>query len=222
MRIATVTGLAALLALSGCDQAFQSGSARAMEKADRKASDGDHRAAVDLYEAALDGTAHTAEAHWKLAVLCDTKLKDPIGALHHYKRYLEVAPEGAHAKDAKDSVTEGESRVLSSLSRGEFITRQESVRLRNQNLDLQKRLAETRATMRERSLPPKTNAAEQAARRNPPPGARTYTVAPGDTLASIARKFYKNTARYQDILDANYNALQGKTDLKPGQVLIIP
>lgn len=222
MKSAAVVGIAALLALAGCEQAFQSGSARALEKADRKAGEGDYRAAVDLYEAALDGTARTAEVHWKLAVLCETKLKDPLAALHHYRRYLEVAPEGDHAKDAKESVREGESRAVATLSRGELISREDSVRLKNENLSLQKQIAELRATMRERSMPPKTNAAEERARRNPPPGSRTYTVLPGDTLASIARKFYKSTARYKDILDANYNELKGKPDLKPGQVLIIP
>ncbi len=133
-----------------------------------------------------------------------------------------MAPTGDHAEDARAYLKDGEARVVAKLSRGELISRQDSARLKNENLALQKQVAELRATMRERALPPKTNAAEQHARRNPPPGSRTYTVAPGDTLASIARKFYKSTARYKDIQDANHNALKGGTDLKPGQVLIIP
>ena len=46
---------------------------------------------------------------------------------------------------------------------------------------------------------------------------------PGDTLASISRKFYKNnSARWKDIQDANFNALEGTAKLKPGMVLMIP
>ena len=44
----------------------------------------------------------------------------------------------------------------------------------------------------------------------------------GDTLAKIARKFYKSPARARDIQDANFNALEGTVKIKPGMVLIIP
>jgi nucleoid-associated protein YgaU len=47
-------------------------------------------------------------------------------------------------------------------------------------------------------------------------------VEAGDTLASIARKYYKNQAKAKDILDANYNSLGGKDVIRVGQVLIIP
>ena len=55
------------------------------------------------------------------------------------------------------------------------------------------------------------------------PGMQTYTVQSGDTLASISRKFYKNnSARWKDIQDANFNALEGTARLQPGMVLMIP
>jgi len=47
-------------------------------------------------------------------------------------------------------------------------------------------------------------------------------VQPGDTLASISRKFYKSSGRWQRILDANSDTLSKPSDLKPGQTLIIP
>ena len=55
-----------------------------------------------------------------------------------------------------------------------------------------------------------------------PPGARTHVVAKGDTLASIATKFYKNKARAKDILDANFYSVDAATKLKIGQTLTIP
>ena len=48
------------------------------------------------------------------------------------------------------------------------------------------------------------------------------TVQPGDTLVSISRKFYKSSVRWQRILDANPDILSKPSDLKPGQMLVIP
>ena len=66
------------------------------------------------------------------------------------------------------------------------------------------------------------NARGEPVQKPIPPGARTYTVQSGDTLAKISRKFYKNTSRARDIQDANFNALEGTVKIKPGMVLIIP
>jgi nucleoid-associated protein YgaU len=47
-------------------------------------------------------------------------------------------------------------------------------------------------------------------------------VEKGDTLASIATKYYKNKARAKDILDANFYSADAATKLKIGQKLTIP
>ena len=56
----------------------------------------------------------------------------------------------------------------------------------------------------------------------PAPGSRTYQVQPGDTLASISRKFYNTKTRAKDIQDANLNAVPDATKLRTGTTLIIP
>ena len=55
-----------------------------------------------------------------------------------------------------------------------------------------------------------------------PPGARTHVVQPGETLSTIAQKYFKNKARWKDIQDANFNSLEGTAKIKPGMTLIIP
>lgn len=55
-----------------------------------------------------------------------------------------------------------------------------------------------------------------------PAGARQHTVQSGDTLASLARKYYGSPARWTEIQRANTGVLGGGTALKIGVVLVIP
>src|SRR5258707_15486112 len=89
----------ALALCAGCDRLFDKGAKEALAAADRKAKAGDYRGAVSLYESALDGTAQTAEIHYRIAVIYDEKLKSPLDALHHFDRYLALAPKGQFAKE---------------------------------------------------------------------------------------------------------------------------
>ena len=51
---------------------------------------------------------------------------------------------------------------------------------------------------------------------------RIYTVQPGDTLSSIARKFYGRYSAWNIIKEANQTVLANGTTLKPGLKLTIP
>ena len=57
----------------------------------------------------------------------------------------------------------------------------------------------------------------------PPSGMkRTYRVKTGDTLVAIAKQFYGDGERYQEIYEANRERLQVPDDLREGLVLDIP
>ncbi|HVW36937.1 MAG TPA: LysM peptidoglycan-binding domain-containing protein, partial [Pirellulales bacterium] len=57
----------------------------------------------------------------------------------------------------------------------------------------------------------------------PPAGVkRTYRVKAGDTLAAIAKQFYGDGERYQEIYEANRQRLQVPDDLREGLLLDIP
>lgn len=202
-------------ALLGCDQLLTRDATRAISDADKKVSTGDFRGALRLYESALDGTARTAEAHYKLALLYDDKLKRPRAALHHLDRYLELDPDGKHAREARTMRAENEKRLATAQQAGSPMTQAEAVKLKNRNADLEKRIVELQT--RKPATPFVRGKTDKA-----PAGARSHTVEAGDTLASIARKYYKNQAKAKDILDANYNSLGGKDVIRVGQVLIIP
>lgn len=57
---------------------------------------------------------------------------------------------------------------------------------------------------------------------NPEPEAHYHTVAHGDSLSKIAKKFYGNAMKYPVIFEANKPMLDDPDKIYPGQVLRIP
>jgi LysM repeat protein len=204
--------------LAGCDRVGNSRYAQLMQNADSKSDQGDFERAVTLYEAALDDSPRGAEVHYKLALLYDDKLNDPVGALHHFKRYLALSPNGPHAKDVKDSIKRDEIAALTALSGDSVITRVEAARLRNENLTLHKEL-EARAGSRTALEKSEGNDARKPGSKK---AGQTYVVQSGDTLFSISRKFYKSSKRWKAILEANKKSIRDPKDLTVGQTLVIP
>ncbi len=166
-----------------------------MQDADNKSAQGDFERAVNLYEAALDDSPRGAEVHYKLALIYDDKLNDPVSALHHFKRYLALNPNGPHV-----------------------ITRAEAARLRNENLTLHKEIEE-RAASRTAFQKLEGNDSRKAGSKK---AGQTYVVQSGDTLVSISRKFYKSPKRWKAILEANKKNIRDPKDLTVGQALVIP
>jgi hypothetical protein len=224
-RRAAAGFLAALaLGFGGCEQLFDKGSAKDIELADKRSAAGDFAAAVRLYEAALDGTAKTAEVHYKLALLYADKIKSPVDAVHHFDRYLAMAPAGAHAREARDFRKDAEQKLFASLGDGSpFITQEDAVALKKKNLDLTKALSDLRAQRNATPAPLPPGAKKGDAVQKPiPAGARTHTVVSGETFASIAQKYYKSKARAREIQDANFYPMAGTPKIKPGMVLMVP
>jgi LysM repeat protein len=207
-----------LVLFSACDRMVTSRNSRLVKEADWKAAQGDYLWAINLYEAALDGTPQSAEVHFKLALLYDDKLNDPLHALHHFKRCLVLNPEGAHAAEVKDFMKRDEVALGTSLSGDSVVTRAEAARLRNENLNLHRQIDEgaprSRATASK--SPSKRGEKEKLG------GAHTYTVKDGDTLASISRKFFKTSKRWREIRDANEKKIDDPDNLKAGVTLTIP
>jgi len=210
-----------LCGLAGCDRVGGSRYAQLIQDADSKSAQGDFARAVDLYEAALEDSEslRKAELHYKLALLYDDKLNDPVSALHHFRRCLTLSPNGPHVKDVKESIQRDEIAALTALSGDSVITRAEAARLRNENLTLHKELETRVASPRIGSEKSQTNEAKKAGAKK---AARTYVVQSGDTLFSISRKLYKSPRHWKDILEANKKNIRDPKDLTVGQTLIIP
>src|SRR6266850_6669773 len=137
-----------VLGLTGCDRMGASRRSQLMQDGDTKSAQGDFARAINLYEAALDDSPRCAEVHYKLALLYDDKLNDPVSALHHFRRYLALSPNGSHANDVKNSMKRDEVAVLTTLSGDSVVTRGEAARLRNENLNLHRDLEARAGTLR--------------------------------------------------------------------------
>ena len=213
-RVLVFLALGCLLA--GCNR--QDELQEAIDLGNQRAKVGAYREAIRSYESALDGTAKTADVHYKIAVIYDEKLKIPLSAIHHYDRYLELAPGGGRAKEAKSARADCDKRMNLAMKTGGFMTTSEGARLQNENEALRRQIAELR-NPKPAPAPRVPNPAEPD---RSPPGARKHLVAKGETLASIAFKFYRSRAQAARIRDANFNQLHGSDVIKPGMTLIIP
>ena len=230
---ALAVGLVVVLFLPACDRMTTKRDTQLIKDADAKSSEGNFLQAIDLYEKALDGTSRSADIHYRLALLYDDKLNDPLHALHHFKRYLTLAPNGPRAADVKNFMKRDELALLTSLSGDSVMSRAEGVRLKNENLSLRKEIEERwahdrgtagaqKAGARETRATQEKQEANPSAVKKAESHGRTYIVQPGDTLASISRKFYKTSSHWQKILEANADTLSSPAKLKPGQRLMIP
>jgi LysM repeat protein len=214
--VATILGLAAV----SCDRMITPRSAQIIKDAENKTADGNFLRAITLYESALDDSPRAADVHYRLGLLYDDKMHEPLHALHHFKRYLTLAPSGPHATEVKNFMKKDELELGTSLSGDSVVSRAEAARLKNENLALRKEVEDQRARHANEKPPADTKTA--GADKKSGGSSRTYLVRDGDTLASISRKFYKSSGRWKKIRDANKNLIDDPAKLKPGTTLTIP
>jgi LysM repeat protein len=222
--IALCFGLA--LSGGGCDRMITPRNTQVIKDAESKTADGNYLRAITLYESALDGSDKSADIHYRLALLYDDKMHDPLNALHHFKRYLTLAPTGPHASEVKNFMKKDELELGTSLSGDSVVSRAEAARLKNENLALRKDLEDQRSRLHATTeKTPGSNGAggkTETASKKLPGKSQTYVVREGDTLASISRKFYKSSGHWKKIRNANRSSVDDPGKLKPGQTLTIP
>ena len=192
---------------------------QALRDAERNAADGDFLKAVAFYESALDDSPAAADVHYRLALLYDDKMNDPLNALHHCKRYLTLAPSGKHLAEVKELMKRDELALVTTLSGDSIVTRAEAARLKNENLALRKDLDQLRGVR----APGVATAVRSPAVAAPGKQNRgTYVVESGDTLVSISRKIYKTPKRWKEIRAANSKVIEDPGKLRVGQTLTLP
>ncbi len=219
----------------------------------------DFPAAAEFYKKTLSVNPDFAKAHLELGLLSDDKLGDPIAAIYHYRRYLELRPDSEKRKLVEDFIERAKLSLAAQLPQLPVVDPGELTRLQNdkaallqENATLRSRVAElgkavtvaaTTATepptgavvsmsapisvVTPSSMPPIVMAAAPiTAFAEPSAGepsrARTYVVQRGDTLQSLALRYYGTRSAWEKIYQANRSGLPSKDQLKVGQQLMIP
>lgn len=304
--IVTVVFAAALLCVTSCERGdVQSFSSEADEPNYRQGQQlvkqGRSQEALAAYLKVIAKRGESApESHLEAGLLYLQQIKDPLAAIYHFRKYLELQPnsrQAVYVKGLVDTAKREFARTLPAqpLESQTGLDLLEKVdRLQRENDDLKAELAtvrggtalptiRTRGTLTdeaptvdtqrtESSTPPSepmitlrpapsAEAAEGATENESPvslapatpdesagrprfiptppsvaparsaptkptapasTGGRRHTVGKGDTLFSLAQKYYGNRSRWRDIYAANRDVLPSENALRLGMELKIP
>ena len=224
-----IAGVLALLA-GGCDTSrTPPEQSAAYQQAQKAAERNDYAGAVAAYRALLDDQPRFARGHLELGLLCDEKLGDPIGAIYHYRRYLELEPSADKRRVVEDFIERAKLSLAAKLPQPSTVDTSELLRLQTQNAALAAELAalKTRAAEPVPPIAPSNSVARTPApvvtnAVAEPSRPRMHVVQKGDTLYSLALRYYGNRAGWDRIYQANRAALPNKDQLRIGQTLVIP
>ena len=228
------------------------------QRAKRLYEQRDFQGAAEFYKKALSVNADFASAHLELGLLCDDKLGDPITAIYHYRRFLELRPDSEKRQLVEDFIERAKLSLAAKLPQSPTVDPSELTRLQHdkatllqENAMLRSRVAELeKVASAAEPLPPTPTVGPVASSPAPAPGtavtatpmpapgivmaaatessfaesprARVYVVQRGDTLQSLALRYYGTRAAWEKIYQANRSGLPSKDQLKVGQQLVIP
>lgn len=237
------TGLVCLWIFStGCSRAVKQADGDEMDhpvmaKAREMEQAGDLAGARRVYTVMLEKHPDMGRAHLGLAFLLDRPGGDPVRAIYHYQRYLELRPETEKRKMIEGRIKGATAAMVRSVYTNEaaVVRRMTEVELENDALRVQKANLETRLEYSQRALhnlqTRQARLAEQADRSleqsgmpaaDIRPAVRTVKVQKNDTLRRIASRVYGTQDRWRDIYEANRNLLQRPEDVRTGQLLVVP
>lgn len=194
--------------------------------------------ALLAFEKVVDARRDCPESHLELGRIYMDHVKDPVAAIYHFRKYLELKPDSETARQVTQLIESAKKDFARTLpgdpfgaGSGQPDALTELRRLRAENAELRRALGpqgqKVPAAAQGTPAPQAQAAAARpatAAAQNAPKAAaaRSYTVQTGDTLSKISDSVYGTTNRWQDIFNANRNQLKSPHDLKVGMVLTIP
>lgn len=216
------------LLVAGCDKA---GSAAAGQRnplvmqARQAVEARDFEGAASLYRQTLDSNPRLAQAHLEFGLLCDERLGDPVSAIYHYRRYLELQPNSEQRQLVEDYIQRARLMLAAQLAQVPGAEPAELRRLREERAALVEENAMLKGRLAElqKSPPPVAPTALSATQPVAEPARpKTHVVQKGDTLHGIALRYYGTRAAWTRILEANSSVLTNKDQLKIGQELVLP
>jgi len=177
----------------------------------------DYAGAIEAFQESLEVNPHSAQAHFRLAQLYDSKQPDPAAAIYHYQEFLRLDPQADNAEVIKQRIYSCKQLLAADVMAMPTApaTQKQLEDLAEKNRQLQDEVDKWRAYYTAQQAIPKSSpgtddsarppggsptpedvsvTANPAPGRSPrttaarPAGVRTHTVSAGETLAAIARK----------------------------------
>lgn len=149
--------------------------------------------AIRWCEKALRRRPDSAAAHRELALISDHFQQDPLAALYHYRRYLELRPDSAERADVEEMMATCSRKLAAQLAAAPA----KPVRA----------VVETPAP-----APIAAPAAEP----------QTHVVQAGENLATISSRYYGTPSKWKLIFNANQDRLKDANNLRVGTRIAIP
>lgn len=184
--------------------------------------------AIEWCRQALERRPNLALAHRELALMLDQYREDHVGAIYHYRRYLELRPDLPDRQAVEDLIRH--CRVSLAMAVSDTPEEwQRDLQVRNERIrELEKEIALWRAG----GASPTPGASAPTARRAEPAAAtarpaaqepmQMHVVQAGENLATISLRYYGTRARWKTIFDANRDRLTNANNLRVGDALVIP
>src|SRR5258706_536392 len=186
----------------------------------RKAGDsGDFRAAAVFYNRVIQAAPDIARPHLELGLLYDEKIGDPIAAIYHYRQYLALRPDSDKKQLVADFIERAQLALAAKLPPTMGGDTAELTRLQTENAALRRRMSELETAATNEPAANAVSATEPVVESIK---TRTHVVQKGDTLQSLALRYYGTRSNWERIYAANRTILPSKDQLKVGQQLAIP
>ena len=299
LNIPALLAVLAMLLAAGCDRgdSFTLSSETDepfYRQGQQLSKQGRNQEALNAYLKVIAKRDDTApESHLEVGLILLRHVKDPIAAIYHFRKYLELQPNSRQAVYVRGLIDTSKREFARTLpatpleSQADQLEKQDQIdRLLRENDQLKAELTalrggvtappvRTRAAVENDSpgapmislqttpaeatpaapaaadespvtyapvpsVPVEEDPVVQAApastkptrpaakptapssRATPANSGRTHTVAKGDTLFSLAQKYYGSRSKWRDIYAANRDVMPNETALKPGMSLKIP
>ena len=211
--------------------------------------EGREEEALSAFLRVIEKRPDASESHLKAGEIYLTHIKDPIAAIYHFRKYLELNPKSPKAGLVRQLIETGQKRFARSLPAEPFednlerldlmelinTVKSENLHLKRKVLRLERQIEGIAAEERRAiSVDPGENEPDepsftQRGRNDRPVAAAQdesrpvfYIVEPGDNLNRISMKVYGTPGRWMDIFQANRDRLASPHDLKVGDELRLP
>lgn len=123
-------------------------------------------------------------------------------------------------KKLEERVRDTESKEIEELKRRLFESRVESEKLRRKMGELDAQIERLRRPApAPKAVPPAVEKPKELEKPAPP---KTYVVQEGETLQTIAQKFYGDANRWMEIYELNSDRIERGGTIRAGQVLLLP